>query len=154
MKPITRKLLPDTVTLVNESRNPETGLAVRFRTCLRFTRVAAGSVSLASSKDMGETRTIRAELWIDPIASLAHEPGSGGRDRKPHAEPHVWDVLADKGKFWTLREGDAVFKGEWTEDPPPEGVAEGSGPPRYTVRTVTEVRDGRGTIHHWEVELV
>ncbi len=153
MKPIKRGLLPDTVTICNARKDPDTGKVAHFRTRLSYHRYMTENQGLVSSKEAGATHEAAAEWWVDPVSSEGCDPLSGAA--KHYAEPHIWETLDNAGAYWTLQEGDLAARGEVPgPGSVPGPVADILARPHFTVASVSPVFDKAGAVHHWEVALV
>lgn len=163
MKPISRKWLPQTITLFNLWPDPDTGEAAHYRTFLEGVRVDSRKTTLAAST-RGYTESYQSMVFIDPVSTSGYSRGAdGGETGKDYLAYADWcDLPAeDKAKYWTLNGGDwLVFKpGEQATEAPDldgSGLTEQEYRNTHGVRviaTIPAIIDKDGAIHHWEVEL-
>lgn len=159
MKPISLKWLPQTITLFNLWKDPETGQISRYRTFLDGVRVDSRKTSLAASV-RGQKAEYQVVVFVDPVSTQGLD---GDLARKIFAHHHIWVNMADEEKrqAWTLNVGDwLIFElGQKTTKAPDikgSGLTEQQFRQEYGVRVISALPptiDKDGSVHHWEAIL-
>jgi hypothetical protein len=114
MKPISRKWLPQTITLFNLFKDPETGEPAYFRTFLDGVSEECCKTSLAMSLQ-GAKKAYQSMVYIDPVSTLGYtRDGSGRKIAKKYLSARKWQELGtdENADFWTL-----ATAGFWTLEP-------------------------------------
>ena len=157
MKPIKRSLLPNTVTLYNCYRDPDSGVVEYFDTKFQYTRIMNVSKTVHSGTT-GWTRILQLELWIDPFSSFAYATDSqGNKIKKIYAKPAAWEAMnnQDKARHWTLQPLDLIVEGQidfiLTADNQDQFMQQHR---PNAIESIIPVLDKPGNVHHWEVNLV
>ena len=162
MKPVKRTLLPDTITIYNKFKDPNTGKNVTFRTFLRFTRFMSQKSGIIAST-LGATRIYDTVILLDHGLTMKGQKystegytldGSGKRLKKPYVEPSAWKAAANKDAVWTIQEADYVLRGECPVTIPPGKEADITNLLPFLVKEIVPEYDKDGSIHHFEVRLV
>jgi hypothetical protein len=165
MKPVSKKLLVNTVTLFNCFTDPDTGLFQAYRTILEHVRVMTVKSSLGSNfvRDLGAMATsFENHLLMDRRNTSAYDFDEfGGRLDKAYLDRDEWTRLSDenKAKFWTLCEKDWLYCrwGEIISICPsfdPETMNEQEFKDQHNIRALSAIAptlDKDGSIHSWEV---
>lgn len=163
MKPISRKSLPQTITLFNLFKDPGTGQLAYYRTFLEGVRVDSCKTTLAASI-RGVKKEYQSMVFIDPISTKGYDRRQDGGMAAKHFEIRQdWLKLTPQGRAdtWTLNEGDwLVFNlGEKITECPnigDLGLTEQQFRQEYGVRVISALPptiDKDGSIHHWEAVL-
>lgn len=166
MRPIPKRLLPHTVTILNISDDEDTGGFEAYRTILEGVRVGVvkESLSFARLADLaGPPLKYEGQILIDRRTTSAYglDDATGAKTPKAYLDFDSWAALGAAGKEarWTLREGDWIHA-IWGEPvsicPEYRGEAgpEGEFADKWRIRKVAKITpaiDKDGTIHNWEV---
>jgi len=148
--------MPDLVTLYNVYRHPSTGKLSYFKTFLKNTRLDSVSSTIYVATT-GWTRTVTANLLVDPKTTQQYRRGTGGiKINKKFMEFAAWDALsnADRDRFWTLREGDCIVHLSSNGESDAVSVAEITALNPRRINSINPILLKNGVLHHWEVNLV
>ena len=159
--PISRAYLPQTVTLFNVYKDPETGTVEYHRTILEAVRVDQARVSLREAL-RGAAKLRRISVLLDRCATQGYNLNETGRRVSKSYRPwRVWSVLPaeEKARAWTLNVGDlmaAAIGEKTTVCPEFEPAREQEFKLEHDLRAVIDIApniDKDGSVHSWEVGL-
>ena len=162
MKPIAARLLPQTVTLYNLFKDPDSGATSRRRTVLERVRIATFKNTTMFGETGPRTRFSLGAL-IDPVTTVAWAMSGGAKTaKKTYSPPSEWRRLDPEAKDgrWTLAGLDwlCAVVGARETIGPDFGADDDDQAFRLAndVKVITEVVptiDKDGSVHHWEVFL-
>lgn len=163
MQPIRRSLLPNTVTIYNKFRDPDTGKNAFYRTFLRYVRimenvtkaVVDGTTTVTWANDtvllLDHGLTVRGVKY----STEAYTRDENGRKiAKRYLAPREWAVAEDKSGFWTLERENYVIEGECAVTIPPQLEKDLTALNPWKVTALAPAIQKDGSIHSWEVQLV
>lgn len=160
---MTKRDLPQTVTLFNVFRDPESGAVRYYRTILEWVRVDEVKTSLRENLK-GATRLHKPVVWIDRRTTRGHQLMEGIRIAKPFKPWSEWQALpdAEKDGYWTLYQQhmlalpDNGQKVTLVPDFDPQNDNWQDFVEKYSLRQISDIEptvDEDGSIHSWEVTL-
>ena len=162
MNPVKRTLLPNTITIYNRFRDPNTGKMETYRTFLRYTRFMSQKSAIIVST-IGATKIYDTVLLLDHGLTIKGQKysteaytldASGKRVKKTYVEPRVWQAVADKTPLWTIQESDYVLREECPVTIPPGKESDITNLNPFLVKEIVPEYDKDGSIHHFEIRLV
>lgn len=158
---MTKKELPQTITLFNPFRNIETGKISYYRTILESVRVDKSKTSLRESLK-GETRLYRPIIWLDKRTTKGRQLTYETKINKAYMPWSDWKEEPEKDLYWTLYQQHlfALPDNGQKETIAPDFVPDEDNwqdfVERYTLRPIVEIAptiDDDGSIHHWIISL-
>ena len=165
MKPISRKWLPQTITLFNFHKDPDSGKINYYRTIIEAARVDEVKTSLGESL-RGVTKHHKTVILLDRRTSKGYviSEETGRRQDKPYLPWSEWESLAadDKKCSWSLNQQQLLavpdngqkitVTPEFNRDVEPwqDFIS------RHGLRPIADIDpniDKDGSIHSWKVTL-
>ena len=158
---ISRADLPQTVTIYNVFKDPDTGAVAYYRTILEAVRVGQAKTSLREAV-RGVTKLSRVSILMDRRTTQGYVLNEAGRRvKKPYLPWQVWAgrPAEEKAQAWTLNVNDlmaAVVGQKVTIVPEFEPEREHEFKIQHGLSLIIDIHptvDEDGSVHSWSVGL-
>lgn len=162
MQPVRRNLLPNTVTIYNRYKDPDTGKNAFYKTFLRYVRIMENVTKAVVNGTTGVTWANDTVLLLDTglvIRGIKYSTEAYTRDDsgrkvvKRYLAPKEWSAAVDKSSYWTLERENYVIEGECAVTIPPQLEKDLTALNPWKVNVIAPALQRDGSIHSWEVQL-
>lgn len=162
MRPVKRSLLPNTVTIYNDFKDPDTGKSAFYKTFLHYVRIMDNVTKAVVDGTTTVTWANDTVLLLDHGLTLkgvkysteAYARDENGRKTpKRYLPPREWAAATDKSGFWTIERESYVIEGECAVTIPPQLEKDLAALKPWKVSAIAPAIQKDGSIHSWEVQL-